>query len=98
MKVFVPRLRTEAEVIEVLGGGQVRVAAGPLKLLTSVDELKQAKVAPATKASGSAKAAHKKPHPLSFDAAADPDVPIQTSDNTVAVSYTHLTLPTKRIV
>jgi DNA mismatch repair protein MutS2 len=83
MKVFVPRLRTEAEVIEVLGGGQVRVAAGPLKLLTSVDELKQAKVAPATKGSGSAKAAHKKPHPLSFDAAADPEVPIQTSDNTV---------------
>lgn len=83
MKVFVPRLRTEAEVVEVLGGGQVRVAAGPLKLLTSVDELKQAKVAPATKGSGSAKAAHKKPHPLSFDAAADPDVPMQTSDNTV---------------
>lgn len=79
MKVFVPRLRTEAEVIEVLGGGQVRVAAGPLKLLTSVDELKQAVKAPPARGGGGAK----KVQHVAFDAASDPDVPIQTSDNSV---------------
>jgi DNA mismatch repair protein MutS2 len=78
MKVFVPRLRTDAEVIEVLGSGQIRVAAGPLKLLVSIDEVRGAK-----------KPAQAKPRPdkraavRSFDPAADPDMPIQTSDNTV---------------
>lgn len=83
MKVFVPRLRTEADVIEVLGNGQVRVAAGPLKLLTSVEELRQAK---ATRPSAPQKAAASREQArraIAFDAAADPDVPIQTADNSV---------------
>lgn len=88
MKVFVPRLRTEAQVVEVLGGGQVRVAAGPLKLLTSIDELQAAKPAPTKAASGGAGGARRDDRPrrttsVPFDAAADPDLPIQTSSNTV---------------
>ncbi len=41
-RVWVPRLRAEAEVIEVLGGEQVRVAAGPLKLTVAAGELRAA--------------------------------------------------------
>jgi len=84
MKVFVPRLRTEADVIEVLANGQVRVAVGPLKLLTSVDELRQAKAARGgapQKATGSRSDASRRA--IAFDAASDPDVPLQTSDNSV---------------
>ena len=38
-RVWVPRLRAEAEVLDVTGD-QVRVAAGPLKLTVSADELR----------------------------------------------------------
>lgn len=88
MKVFVPRLRTEAEVLEVLSSGQVRVAAGPLKLVASIDEVRRT--------------AGKKgntPHPpkakekkttVVFDAANDADTPIQTSDNTVDLRGTRV--------
>jgi DNA mismatch repair protein MutS2 len=38
-RVFVARLRSEAEVVEVLAGGKLRVAAGPLKLTVSRDEV-----------------------------------------------------------
>jgi len=80
-RVFVPRLRTDAEVLEVLPSGQIRVAAGPLKLLTTIDEVRRAE------GKGGAKSttqATKVPKPsIAFDAAADPDIPMQTSDNTV---------------
>jgi DNA mismatch repair protein MutS2 len=95
LRVYVPRLRAEAEIVEVLGGGQLRVAAGPLKLSTTVAEVRS--LAPAAK--GRERAPEPRPAagdrkdrrgrgpaagPLvDFDAAADPDVPIQTSDNTV---------------
>jgi DNA mismatch repair protein MutS2 len=39
-KVWVQRLRAEADVVEVLGGEQVRVAAGALKLTVPVSELR----------------------------------------------------------
>ncbi|HEY6463942.1 MAG TPA: Smr/MutS family protein, partial [Polyangiaceae bacterium] len=42
MRVWVPRLRAEADVVEVLGGDQVRVAAGPLKLTVAVTDLRAA--------------------------------------------------------
>jgi DNA mismatch repair protein MutS2 len=88
MRVFVPRLRTDAEVLEVLGNGQLRVAAGPLKLLTSVAEVRKAasgggKSVDSARASKSARPGSKSSAVHSFDAAADADVPIQTSDNTV---------------
>ncbi|NUP08652.1 MAG: endonuclease MutS2 [Polyangiaceae bacterium] len=87
MKVFVPRLRTDAEVLEVLASGQVRVAAGPLKLLASIDEVRRTSsgakkgTQPASTRSGGGK--REAPKQIVLDAAADPDVPLQTSDNTV---------------
>ncbi len=78
MKVFVPRLRTDAEVLEVLPNGQLRVAAGPLKLVTPIDEVRRSK-----KQATKQKSAEKPRPAIAFDAAADPDMPMQTSDNTV---------------
>lgn len=40
MSVYVPRLRFEAEIIDVLDNGNVRVAAGPLKIMVTADELR----------------------------------------------------------
>ncbi|EYF05889.1 endonuclease MutS2 [Chondromyces apiculatus] len=73
-KVYVPRLRAEAEVVEVLSGGQLRVAAGPLKLTTSIAEIQSS-----TAAAPAAAPARK----VQLDAASDPEVPVQTSTNTV---------------
>ncbi|HEU4533941.1 MAG TPA: Smr/MutS family protein, partial [Polyangiaceae bacterium] len=42
-RVYVPRLRTEAEVVEALPSGKVRVAAGPLKLLVNANEIRAAR-------------------------------------------------------
>jgi DNA mismatch repair protein MutS2 len=79
-RVYVPRLRAEAEVVEVLASGQLRVAAGPLKLTTTMAEVRAA--ADGGGSSGQA-ARGRGGKRLDFDAAADPDVPIQTNDNTV---------------
>ncbi len=79
MKVFVPRLRTDAEVLEVMPSGQLRVAAGPLKLVTAVGEVRRSKKGGGPKP----KQAEKPRASIVFDAAADPDLPLQTSDNTV---------------
>lgn len=80
MRVYVPRLRAEAEVVEVLAGGQLRVAAGALKLGTTISEVRAVHAAP-SEARG--KGARPKRAGFTLDAAADPDVPIQTSENTV---------------
>lgn len=89
LKVFVPRIRATAEVLEVLPSGQLRVSAGPLKLLTTVEEIRAAGGAGKAESSAApkkAKGAGRKRKPVvAFDAAADPDEPIQTSDNTVDV-------------
>jgi DNA mismatch repair protein MutS2 len=76
MRVYVPRIRAEAEVLEVMASGQLRVAAGPLKLLTTIDEIRAAGAAALKPSSGPKR-------PLTpFDAAADAEHPIQTSENT----------------
>jgi DNA mismatch repair protein MutS2 len=80
LKVYVPKLRAEAEIVEVLAGGQLRVAAGALKLSTSVSEVRSVQAAPIAVAPAGKKG--KRPG-YDLDAAADPEVPIQTSDNTV---------------
>jgi DNA mismatch repair protein MutS2 len=41
-KVYVPRLRAEAEVLELLPGGGARVAVGPMKLTVTVEEIRAA--------------------------------------------------------
>jgi len=74
-RVYVPRLRAEAEVVEVLPNGQLRVAAGPLKLMTSVADVRGVAAATAPAAPP--------PRKVDLDAANDPDVPVQTSENTV---------------
>ncbi len=73
-RVWVRRLRAEAEVVDVLGDGSVRVAAGPLKLAVPVADLRTAPVPepPATRAPKRAVAQR-----LPND-----DVPLQSSDNT----------------
>jgi DNA mismatch repair protein MutS2 len=89
MRVYVPRLRAEAEIVEVLGGGQLRVAAGALKLATTVSEVRSVPStgpAPGAGKDRGARKHSKQGRPgYGFDAAADPDVPIQTSDNSVDV-------------
>lgn len=80
-RVYVPRLRAEAEVVEVLGGGHLRVAAGALKLGTTVSEVRAVQPAAAPPAAKERRAGKRPGHV--FDAASDPEVPIQTSDNTV---------------
>ncbi len=74
-RVWVPRLRAEAEVVDVLGDGMVRVAAGPLKLTLSLDELRAA----STREAVSPRVA---PRAASPRAAQADEVPIQTRDNT----------------
>lgn len=75
-KVHVPRLRAEAEIVEILGNGQVRVAAGPLKLTVAVSDLLSPRSAPSTKA------APKPPKgTLRLEDSAEPELAIQTVDN-----------------
>jgi DNA mismatch repair protein MutS2 len=94
-RVWVPRLRAEADVVEVLGGERVRVAAGPLKLTVSLGELRSvpAKAEVALPRSGAdlPAGAHTAP-PAAGDrtrpALEEPRVtetPIQTRDNTCDV-------------
>ncbi len=77
MRVYVPRIRAEAQVLDWNSDGQVRVVAGAVKLTVSQYELRSADVAePAGQASRSERRAA-----VTFDAASDPEQPIQTSDN-----------------
>jgi DNA mismatch repair protein MutS2 len=75
-RVWVPRLRAEAEVVEVMGE-QVRVAAGPLKLLVVAAELRAVSrpQPPPSRPAGRAGSRLERHEP------ADP-APIQTRDNT----------------
>jgi DNA mismatch repair protein MutS2 len=85
LKVYVPKLRAEAEIVEVLGNGQLRVAAGSLKLSTTVSEVRAVPSAPQGAPSGARRGAAsgaRRPA-YALDPASDPDVPIQTGDNTV---------------
>jgi DNA mismatch repair protein MutS2 len=89
MRVYVPRLRAEAEVVEV-SGDTVRVAAGPLKLTVNTGELRAAEAPePPPLSSGAGSAArgrgkgHGPPSSRGPGGAPLPEVPIQTSDNSV---------------
>jgi DNA mismatch repair protein MutS2 len=80
-RVWVPRLRAEAEVVEVLDDGAVRVAAGPLKLTVPAAELRTVQApapAPRPVRSGSMSASARAARPATVAEAA----PIQTHDNT----------------
>ena len=76
VRVWVPRLRAEAEVVEVLPYGRVRVAAGALKLTVEAGDLRLAAQREVSRQSPrSAAAADPAPSPLAEE-------PIQTRDNT----------------
>jgi DNA mismatch repair protein MutS2 len=79
IRVWVPRLRAEADVVEVLGGERVRVAAGPLKLTVPLAELRSVpvKADPAVAPSG------ERARPVTPASATGPV--IQTRDNTCDV-------------
>lgn len=78
-RVWVPRLRAEAEVVDV-SGDQVRVAAGPLKLSVAVSELR-AVTPPEPAPSRPASRGSSVPR----TAAAADAAPLQTRDNTCDV-------------
>jgi DNA mismatch repair protein MutS2 len=77
-RVWVPRLRAEAEVVEVIGGELVRVAAGPLKLTVAASELR-------SPAKQEASASRPVLRPVSRATPPPEEPPIQTRDNTCDV-------------
>jgi DNA mismatch repair protein MutS2 len=83
LRVYVPRLRAEAQIVEILGGGQLRVALGPLKLLTSTDEIRSTPSAappPPARNRGLQSDTHRA---SAIPTASEAEVPISTSENTV---------------
>jgi DNA mismatch repair protein MutS2 len=84
LRVYVPRLRAEGEIVELGAGGSVRIAAGPLKLNVNASDLRGAALAETGgEARGRGRGAKPATRTSGFDPASDPDVPIQTSENTV---------------
>jgi DNA mismatch repair protein MutS2 len=86
-RVWVPRLRAEAEVVEVTPGGQVRVAAGPLKLTVPSSELRAVPQPEAPPARPALRAVPRgeparAPAPGFAGAKLPDEPPIQTRDNT----------------
>ncbi|MBK8253479.1 MAG: endonuclease MutS2 [Polyangiaceae bacterium] len=92
-RVYVPKLQAEANVLEVLGD-KVKVAAGALTLTLKIEETRAAQPNGGTSKSGGKTAGGGKMRTHSsggvhkgssfvLDAASDPDVPVQTSENTV---------------
>jgi DNA mismatch repair protein MutS2 len=76
-RVFIPRLRADAEVLDVLAGGQLRVAAGALKLTVHAHEAR------APRKANEDDSARKSREAASKRASPEPiEVAIQTSDNT----------------
>jgi DNA mismatch repair protein MutS2 len=81
-KVWVARIRAEAEVLDVLPGGNVRVQAGPMKMVLDASELRAAPEPPKRDSSTHRRAA---PTGEPKRASGDPaglEVAVQTSDNT----------------
>ncbi len=76
-RVYVPRLRADAEVLELLSDGDARVAVGPLKLTVAVEELRAAVTEPRAEA---ARDRGSRPHPKGD--APTFETPMQTRDNT----------------
>ncbi len=74
-RVWVARLRAEGEVVDVLGDGSVRVAAGPLKITVPAGELRAATAEEAPEARPLVR-------PHAREVAAPDAAPIQTYDNT----------------
>jgi DNA mismatch repair protein MutS2 len=76
MRVFVTRVRAEADVLEVLPDGAVRVQAGPLKLVVDPSEIRPVHAESEPRRKAAAAAAKPGDDPVGLEAA------VQTSDNT----------------
>ena len=87
-RVWVPRLRAEADVLDVLADGSARVQAGPMRLVLPAAELRLATekreepLEPKKKAARAATSGSASSGPLSRDPSGL-EVALQTSDNTV---------------
>jgi DNA mismatch repair protein MutS2 len=77
-RVWVPKLRAEAEVVEVLPSGVVRVAAGPLKLTIDARELRAA-TSVSERDAAAPRAGKRGPDPAAREAPLE--APIPTTDN-----------------
>jgi DNA mismatch repair protein MutS2 len=87
-RVWVPRLRAEAEVVDMLPDGQVRVAAGPLKLTVPSSDLRALAPDPSAQPAprGTKRAGRGDGDRKAAPTAPPPDAPlIQTRDNTCDV-------------
>ncbi len=75
-RVYVPRLRAEADVLEVQDDGAVRLSIGPMKLTVAAGELRESHDA--------TPAPSRKPQRIARAQSRSPEVgaPIQTEDNT----------------
>ena len=78
MRVYVPRLRADARVVEVLKDGQVRVALGAVKLTAGIEEIR---TAPSQPVEEPVAPQRHSPKAASFDAAGDNEIPFPTSEN-----------------
>lgn len=81
-RIYVPRLRSEASVVETLAGGRVRVAVGPLKLIARIDELRSPE-APAKAPERNAGPRSRRTEAHLLEADAEAATPLSTPDNTV---------------
>lgn len=87
-RVFVPRVRAEADVLEVMADGQVRVQAGPMKLTLPAADLRlpqSAAPAEVSDAKDSKSDSKKKSSLAGSSPSTDPsglETALQTSDNT----------------
>lgn len=75
-RVYVSRIRMTAEIVEILGPDQIRVAAGPMKLIVSPSELGEPEAPAEAKRTGKRPASDLLPR---RDTA--PEVAVQTTDN-----------------
>jgi DNA mismatch repair protein MutS2 len=77
-RVYVPRLRSEAEILEAPQKGRVRVAAGALRLWVELSELREPGERPAAEAEARATREPARPKP-----AAPRGAPLRSSDNSL---------------
>jgi DNA mismatch repair protein MutS2 len=82
-RVYVPKLRAEGDVLEVMVSGAVRLAVGPMKLTVTAEELRTveegAPPPPPPVSRGAKRAPPREARPQ------NPEIPVQTTDNTCDV-------------
>jgi len=85
MRVHVPRLRADVEIIEAPQKGRVRVGAGPLKLWVGVDEVRLIEKAPTAKDAARGGGGGGLDLRSDLHASAEPALPMPSESNTLDV-------------